>query len=38
LQIRKQTLGPPTPFVAIPTQFVLVHLQLDERVFHCAQF
>jgi hypothetical protein len=26
LQIRKQTLGPPSPFVAIPAQFVLIHL------------
>jgi hypothetical protein len=38
LQIRKQTLGPPSPFIAIPTQFVLTHLQLGEHVFHCAQF
>jgi hypothetical protein len=26
LLIRQQTLGPPSPFVAIMTQFVLVHL------------
>jgi len=26
LQIRKQTLGPPSPFVAVLTQFVLIHL------------
>src|SRR6202022_4802144 len=38
LLIRQQTLGPPSPFVAIMTQFVLVHLQLGEQVFNCAQF
>ena len=26
LQISKQTLGPPSPFVAVPAQLVLVHL------------
>jgi hypothetical protein len=33
-----KTLGPPSPFVAIATQFVLVHLHLGEHVFHSAQF
>ena len=36
--IRQQTLGPPSPFVAIVPQFVLVHLHLGERVSHGPQF
>jgi hypothetical protein len=35
--IFEQTLGTPSPFVTIPTQSVLVHLQLDQQVFHCPK-
>jgi hypothetical protein len=38
LSILEQTLGPPSPFVTIPAQSVVVHFQLGQQVFHCLQF
>jgi hypothetical protein len=38
LQLSQQTLRPPSPFVAIPTQFVMAHLKLCDNVSHCRQF